>query len=129
MEISDIRFSKHESKAANNVQLKGYCSVTFDQSFVVHDVRILKSAEKHIIARPNQRRQTNCSVCYSKNAAASNYCSHCGKPMVLTNTESTASIAASERHHRDIAHPITQDFRKKLEEEILMRFQIEFENL
>ena len=52
MKITDVRVrlvKKHDSK------LKGVASVTFDECFVVHDIRIIEGNEGYFIAMPSRK--------------------------------------------------------------------------
>lgn len=51
MEITDIRFKILEGKG----KLKAYVSVTFDECFVVGNIKIIESNEKSFIAMPNRK--------------------------------------------------------------------------
>ena len=51
MEITDVRARKVES----NGRLIGIASVTFNDGFVVHDIKIIKGDEDNFIAMPSKR--------------------------------------------------------------------------
>ena len=55
MEITDIRIRQmtHEDK------MKAVVSVTFDNSFVVHDIKIIEGPERLFIAMPSRRTPDN----------------------------------------------------------------------
>ena len=51
MEITDIRIRK----ATANDKIKAYVSVTFDDCFAVHDIKIIKGRDGFFIAMPNSK--------------------------------------------------------------------------
>jgi len=55
MEITDIRIRKMEQ----DEKMKAVVSVTFDNSFVVHDIKIIKGDERLFIAMPSRRTPDN----------------------------------------------------------------------
>jgi stage V sporulation protein G len=81
MEITNVRVKKVE----NDSKLKAYASITFDESFVLHNVKVIQGQDAIFIAMPN--RITKSGV------------------------------------FRDIAHPITSDFRDMLQRKVLEAYQ------
>ncbi len=51
MEITDIRIKKIESDG----NLLGYASVTFDDDFVVHNIRVMNGKNGEYIMMPNRK--------------------------------------------------------------------------
>ena len=51
MEITDIRIKK----VASEGKMKAVASVTFDNSFAVHDVKVIEGPEKLFVAMPSRR--------------------------------------------------------------------------
>ncbi len=51
MEITDIRVKKVPSSG----KMKAVASVTFDNAFVVHDIKIIEGTEKLFIAMPSRK--------------------------------------------------------------------------
>ncbi|MCI9085368.1 MAG: septation regulator SpoVG [Clostridia bacterium] len=51
MEITDIRIKK----IANDGKMKAVASVTFDNAFAVHDVKVIDGPEKLFVAMPSRR--------------------------------------------------------------------------
>ena len=51
MEITDIRIKK----VASEGKMKAVASVTFDNAFAVHDVKIIEGPEKLVVAMPSRR--------------------------------------------------------------------------
>lgn len=55
MEITDIRIRQ----TATDGKLKGTASVTFDNCFVVHDIKIIEGADRLFIAMPSRKTPDN----------------------------------------------------------------------
>lgn len=51
MEITDIRIKK----VATDSKMKAVASVTFDNAFAVHDVKVIDGPEKLFVAMPSRR--------------------------------------------------------------------------
>ena len=51
MEITDIRVRKINSES----KMKAVVSITIDNEFVVHDIKVIESAEKMFIAMPSKK--------------------------------------------------------------------------
>ena len=51
MEITDIRIKK----VASEGKMKAVASVTFDNAFAVHDVKVIEGPEKLFVAMPSRR--------------------------------------------------------------------------
>ena len=51
MEITDVRLRKVNSEN----RMKAVASVTFDNEFVVHDIKVIESADETFIAMPSRR--------------------------------------------------------------------------
>lgn len=54
MQITDVRIRKANGSES---KLKAYCSVVFDDMFVVHELRVVEGANGMFVAMP--RRKTN----------------------------------------------------------------------
>ncbi len=54
MEVTDIRIRKVSSEG----KLKAYVTVTFDECFVVHNVKIIEGKSGMFIAMPSRRTKT-----------------------------------------------------------------------
>ena len=55
MEITDIRIKK----VASEGKMKAIASVTFDNAFVVHDIKVIEGQEKLFTAMPSRKTPDN----------------------------------------------------------------------
>ena len=80
MQITELRLRKVE----NEGKLKAYVTVTFDNCFVVHNVKIIEGKTGLFIAMPSRK--------------------------------------TANGEYKDVAHPISPDFRNELQEKILSEY-------
>jgi len=122
VQITEIRvkFANHEAD-----RLKAYCSVTFDEEFVVRDVRIVDGTNGLFVAMPSRKLCTACPRCNHKNPSLAKFCSDCGARVPAQPP--TNEAGQRTKLHRDIAHPITPAFRQSLHQAIIEAYQLECE--
>jgi len=125
MEITEVRVFLKESP---DKKLKAYATVTFDNAFVVRNIKVIEGTSGLFIAMPSRKLKVPCPKCGYRNEVRSKYCNQCATqlPAVARPTgaeHETAEGAQSE--HRDIAHPITQHFRDYLQKKILEAYEAE----
>jgi stage V sporulation protein G len=80
MEITDIRVRKVSGEG----KLKAYVTITFDNCFVVHNVKIIEGKTGVFIAMPSRKTRAG--------------------------------------DYKDVAHPITPDFRADMQKQILDKY-------
>ena len=80
MQITELRLRKVE----NEGKLKAYVTATFDNCFVVHNVKIIEGKTGLFIAMPSRK--------------------------------------TANGEYKDVAHPISPDFRNELQEKILAEY-------
>ena len=120
MEITEIRVFLKEGQ---DKKLKAYATVTFDNAFVVRNIKVIQGANGLFIAMPSRKLKTSCPKCNFKNEVGSKFCNQCaaGLPAKAGDDE----VHDAKLEHRDIAHPVTQKFREYLQTEILKAFESE----
>jgi len=120
MEITEIRVFPKEGQ---DKKLKAYTTVTFDNEFVVRNIKVIQGSSNLFIAMPSRKMKYVCPNCHSKNEVGCKYCGQCGKALAAQQHHSGYTDAKAE--HRDIAHPITQKFREYLQSRILEAYERE----
>lgn len=120
MEISDIRVRLVKDA---NERLKSVCSVTFDQEFVVRDVKIVEGTHGLFVAMPSRKLSFPCSKCRTQNHLRARFCNECGAQLAAPRIPSDGK--GREKAHRDIAHPITPEFRQLVQERVLEAYRSE----
>ena len=121
MKITEVRIFPTESKDG---KLKAFATMTFDDWFVVRNVKVIQGTSGLFVAMPSRKAVDSCPKCSFKNARGSKYCNQCGSSLPSSQGQSEE---AGERQgaHMDIAHPITQDCRVYIQEEILKGYENE----
>lgn len=122
MEISEVRIKLMED---NNERLLAFCSVTFENSFVVRDLKIIEGTKGLFVAMPSRKLTDRCTHCGYKNHLRSRFCNQCGGK--LDEDRATRSIDGRAKLHADIAHPINSSCREKMQTEILRAYGGELE--
>ncbi len=120
MEITEIRVFRKEGQ---DKKLKAYTTVTFDNAFVVRNIKVIQGSNGLFIAMPSRKMKRLCQKCHFKNEVGSKFCNHCGAPIRSENHD--AEHPDTKTEHRDIAHPITQQFREYLQVKILEAYEKE----
>lgn len=124
MDITEVRIFLKDSP---DKKLKAYATVTFDNAFVVRNIKVIEGGGGLFIAMPSRKLKTPCPKCGFRNETKSKYCNQCASqlPAVLRPMGSEVEANGSQSEHRDIAHPITQAFREHLQKRVLEAYEQE----
>jgi len=124
MEITEVKIFLKDSP---DKKLKAYATVTFDNAFVVRNIKVIEGSTGLFIAMPSRKIKQACPKCSFKNEARSKYCNQCGAQLPLTSKPVGIPELSNDAQleHRDIAHPITQSFREYLQKRVLETFSQE----
>ncbi|MBI3318087.1 MAG: septation protein SpoVG family protein [Candidatus Omnitrophica bacterium] len=125
MEITDVRIFLREASA--EAKLKAYATVTFDQMFVVRNLKVIEGNKGLFVAMPSERAKEPCPKCGFRNAVRSHFCSQCGDalnpaPHPVENAQGGVPPEGSSEH-RDIAHPITVECRAAIQRKVLEAYE------
>ena len=63
MQVSEVRVKLVPSNAD---RLKAFCSVTFDDCFVIRDLKVIEGANGLFVAMPSRKLTDHCPFCKSK---------------------------------------------------------------
>ncbi|MFZ5801212.1 MAG: septation protein SpoVG family protein [Candidatus Omnitrophota bacterium] len=116
MEITEVRIFLKEGV---DKKLKAYATVTFDNAFVVRNIKVIDGASGLFIAMPSRKMKQPCGKCGFRNEVRSKYCNQCGVILAVPPRSAMGEDEAAQSEHRDIAHPITQSFREYLQKKVL----------
>lgn len=122
MEITEVRVFLKEGQ---DKKLKAYTTVTFDNEFVVRNIKVIQGANGMFIAMPSRKLKFSCPKCKFKNEMGGKFCNQCGLSLPVQREEYLQKDSKTE--HRDIAHPITQRFREYIQTKILEVYKKEAE--
>ena len=116
MEITEVRVILKDS---SDKKLKAYATVTFDNVFVVRDIKVIEGTSGLFIAMPSRKVKHPCPKCAFKNESRSKYCNQCATPLPAEVIVRQDETPGAQAEHKDIAHPITQAFRESLQKKVL----------
>lgn len=122
MEITEVRIFIKDSP---DKKLKAYATVTFDNAFVVRNIKIIEGTKGLFIAMPSRKIKQSCAKCGFKNESRSKYCNQCGSQLPVSSYQPMIGHETGvnvQSDQKDIAHPITQSFREYLQKRILEAF-------
>jgi stage V sporulation protein G len=122
MEITEVRISLTNGGAR---RLKAYATVTFDNSFVVRNIKVVEGNNGIFVAMPARKLKQFCPRCGKKVDLGSRYCNHCGVQLPPPPKEVASNRQAT---HQDLAHPINQEFRDYLQSKVLDAYYREKES-
>ncbi len=126
MQLSEIRINLC---GAQSGRLKAFCSLTFDNTFVIRDVKLIEGNDGLFLAMPSRKLCDRCRRCGEKNHLRARYCNNCGARLDESRYQQTQHCNSHSRPklHADIAHPINADCRLDIERRVLQAFNDEVE--
>lgn len=124
MKVTEIRVFPKEGQ---DKKLKAYTTVTFDNCFVVRNIKVIQGTSSLFIAMPSRKMRYACLKCRFKHEAGAKFCGQCGTALSPRPALDVHEDAKNE--HRDTAHPVTQEFREYLQSEVLKAYQEEAEKI
>ncbi len=122
MEITEVRIKLMEDQSE---RLKAFCSITFDNCFVVRDLKIIEGTSGPFVAMPSRKLTCHCPRCRSKNHLRAQHCNQCGS--ALTNDRTPHDTDGRAKLYADIAHPINSTCREMIQKHVIREFQGELE--
>jgi len=118
MDITEVRISP---VGGRDDKLRAFCSVTFDDCFVVRDIRLIEGNKGLFIAMPSRKLTIRCPRCHFKNAVRSQYCNECGNSIPRALSDDVEQ--GRTKLHADIAHPILTSFREEIQDRVLDAYE------
>ena len=118
MEITEIRIKLMER---SEDRLRGFCSITIENAFVIRDLKIIDGTNGPFVAMPSRKLSGNCQRCRHKNHLRSNYCNHCGTKL----QQDAAENATPQKLYADVAHPINSECREEIQRAVLAELEAE----
>ena len=125
MEITEVRIKLMEDNTGSNERLQAFCSITFDDMFVIRDLKIIEGAKGFFVAMPSRKLTDRCHNCGTKNHLRSRFCNQCGSR--LDENRAIRDADGRAKLHADIAHPINSMCREKIQGAVLASYADELE--
>jgi len=124
MEITEVKIFLKEGQ---DKKLKAYATLTFDNSFVVRNVKVIDGNKGMFVAMPSRKLKDPCPKCNFRNTVRSKFCNQCGGSLPVTEPRpfSPGDDSARQSEHKDIAHPITAECRDYIQKKVLEAYEKE----
>lgn len=122
MEITEVRIKLMED---SDDRLQAFCSITFDDCFVVRDLKIIDGTSGPFVAMPSRKLTSHCHQCGSKNHLKAQHCNHCGARLREDRTPRDSEGRA--KLYADIAHPINSACREMIQNRVIAEFRTELD--
>lgn len=123
MEITEVRIFTRESE---DKKLKAFATITFDDCFVVRNIKIIEGTKGLFVAMPSRKIKETCSKCGFKSPARTKYCGQCAATMPPpAPVDMSEDKGHRQSEHRDIAHPITAECREMIQKKVLDAYDAE----
>jgi stage V sporulation protein G len=122
VEITEVRIKLVQD---NNERLQAFCSVTFDDAFVVRDLKIIEGTKGSFVAMPSRKLTDRCPQCGSKNHLRARFCNQCGAK--LNEDRAVRDADGRAKLHADIAHPINSACREVIQNAVIRAYNEEKE--
>lgn len=120
MEVTEVRINLVET---GDAKLKAFVTVTFDNTFVVRDLKVIEGKKGLFVAMPSIKVMVSCHSCKKKNPIRSRFCNECGSKLEQPAKPETEEAIREE--HRDIAHPINAETRDYIQSKVLNAYEQE----
>lgn len=101
--------------------LVAYCSVHFDNCFIIREIRVINDIDGLKVAMPNRKLAIK-FACGHKNHFDNKYCSCCGSAATEAQLNDN-----SIRRHLDVCHPTTAACRRHLTVEVTVAIRAKIE--
>ena len=122
MEITEVKVFP---RVQGNKKLRAYVTVTFDDAFVVRNVKVIEGNKGLFVAMPSRKVQKPCLRCRRSNTIMARFCNYCG---VALEAPKYGDSYDRQQETKDIAHPISQEFRAYMEKKVLDAYEEEVKN-
>lgn len=122
MLITEVRIKLMEEPGE---RLKAFCSITFDDSFVVRDLKIIEGTSGPFVAMPSRKLTSHCPRCGMKNHLRAGFCNQCGAK--LEDGRAPKDADGRAKLYADIAHPINSDCREMIQQRVIQEYYNEIE--
>jgi len=123
VEVTHVQVTLANERPSN---LLAFCSVTLDNQLVLHDLRVIRTPQRTIVAMPSRKIKTRCPFCRERNAIRARFCNECGR--LLPVTRGFRDSSGRTRMEVDVAHPITSAMRVQIERAVLDAYLREQDN-
>ena len=122
MQVTEVRIKLMGNR---DDKLQAFCTVTFDNCFVVRDLKVIKGTKGAFVAMPSRKLSDLCHKCGGKNHLRARFCNECGAP--LNPDRAARDDKGRSKLHADIAHPIHAGYREEIQRLVLRAYEDELQ--
>lgn len=122
MEITEIRIKLMDDPSD---RLQAFCSITFDGSFVIRDLKIIQGTKGSFVAMPSRKLTDRCPKCSAKNHVRARFCNECGAR--LYEDRAIKGDDGRAKLYADIAHPINSGCRENIQQRVIEAYADEIQ--
>ncbi len=122
MEVTEVRVKLMDEPGE---RLQAFCSITFDDAFVVRDLKIIEGSSGPFVAMPSRKLTAHCPQCGCKNHLRAAHCNQCGSR--LKEQEAVKDDDGRSKLYADIAHPINSLCREMIQQRVIESYKDERE--
>jgi stage V sporulation protein G len=122
VEITEVRIKLMDEPGE---RLKAFCSITFDNCFVIRDLKIIEGSSGPFVAMPSRKLTAHCPRCGMKNHLRAQYCNQCGNG--LSSDRMPLDADGRAKLYADIAHPINSACREMIQDVVVHEYEEELE--
>lgn len=110
-------------------RLRAFLSLTFDDTFVIRDVKLIEGNDGLFLAMPSRKLCDHCPRCREKNHLRARFCNQCGEPLDPDRhlIYRQGNGGAKLKLHADVAHPINARCRQEIERQVVEAYWAEVE--
>ncbi len=123
MIVTEVCVQLNTKLSEGNGKLKAFCSIVIDGCIVIRDLKVIEGVRGLFVAMPSRKLADRCPRCESKNQLLARFCNQCGTR--LSDNRIPPSESGPGKLHADIAHPITTEARRVIENAVLTAYQAE----
>lgn len=123
MEVTEV---KTKLVTVGQERLRAFCTVTFDDEFVVRDLKVVQGTSGPFVAMPSRKLTDRCTKCGEKNHLRAKFCNECGG--TLSDNRAPKDNAGRSKLHADIAHPINSRCRERIQKAVIEAYQHELDS-
>ena len=120
MDITEVRVKLMEEPGE---RLQAFCSITFDDAFVIRDLKIIEGATGPFVAMPSRKLTAHCGQCGCKNHLRAAFCNQCGARQ--RDQPTGKDDEGRSKLYADIAHPINSGCREMIQQRVIQAFEDE----
>jgi len=120
VEITEVRVKLMDEPGE---RLQAFCSITFDDAFVVRDLKIIEGSTGPFVAMPSRKLTAHCAQCGCKNHLRAAFCNQCGGR--LKEQQAIKDEEGRTKLYADIAHPINSVCREMIQHRVILAFTAE----